>query len=72
MNDPDRDDHDDDTDDEVRIVAGMIATETPQQRAERTIAMLERGELDEVRAIAAARAARTAVAFAKELASLDD
>ncbi|MEZ4336803.1 MAG: hypothetical protein R3B82_09265 [Sandaracinaceae bacterium] len=69
-------DHDElaaeDADDEVRIVAGMMASETPQQRAERMIALLERGEDEEVRAITEARAARTAAAFAKELASLDD
>lgn len=72
--DPIEEDLDEDGEDgpEVRIVAGMIASETPQQRAERTIALLERGDLDEVRAIAAARAARTAAAFAKELAALDE
>ncbi len=59
-------------DDEVRIIAGMMASETPQQRAERLIELLERGELDEVRAIAAARAAQTAAAFARELAGLDE
>ncbi|MCB9596935.1 MAG: hypothetical protein H6719_29705 [Sandaracinaceae bacterium] len=58
-------------DDEVRIIGGMMASETPQQRAQRLIALLERGEVDEVRAIANARAAQTAAAFAKELASLD-
>lgn len=67
-----KDDREHPEEDEVRIIAGMMASETPQQRAERLIELLERGELDEVRAIAAARAARTAAAFAKELASLDE
>lgn len=56
---------------ELRIVGGMIASDTPQQRAQRMIEMLERGEVDRVRALAAARAARTARAFARELAKLE-
>ena len=57
--------------DELRIIGGMIASETPQQRAQRLIEMLERGEVDRVRALTAARAARTSRAFARELASLE-
>ncbi|MBX3269472.1 MAG: hypothetical protein KF729_04390 [Sandaracinaceae bacterium] len=74
MTDPedDRDDVlDDEPRDELRVIAGMIASETTEHRAERLIALLERGALDEARAIATARAAATAAAFAKELASLD-
>jgi len=57
--------------DEHRIIGGMISSETPQQRAQRMIDLLERGEVEEGRALAAARAAQTAEAFAKELASLE-
>ncbi len=57
--------------DELRIIGGMLASETPQQRAQRLIEMLERGEVDRVRALTAANAARTARAFARELASLE-
>ena len=57
--------------DEVQIIGGMIASETPQQRAELVIRMLERGEHEQVRALAAARAAKTVAAFAQELACLD-
>lgn len=57
--------------DELEIIAGMIAVETPQQRARRMIDLMERGEVDRVRALIEARAARVAEQLARELASME-
>lgn len=53
------------------LVGGMLAAEPPQHSAARLLELIERGELDEVRAIIAARAARTAEAIARELAAAE-
>ena len=49
------------------MIAGMLAADPPSGSAREILALLERGELDTVRAIIAARAERTAAAIAREI-----
>jgi hypothetical protein len=53
------------------LVEGMLAAESPQSSATRIIEMLERGEIERVRELLRARAARTSEAIARELAAVE-
>ncbi len=55
--------------DDVELVEGMLASESPQRAAARIVEMLKRGELERVRAILRERAARVSETMARELAA---
>jgi hypothetical protein len=59
------------TNGEYELVGGMIAAESPQRAADRVLELLERGEIDRVRDLIEARAAKTAEAIAHELAAAE-
>ena len=57
---------------EYEMVGGMIAAESPQRIADRLLELIRRGDVDRVRAIVAARAARAAEAVGRELAAAEE
>lgn len=56
---------------EYEMVGGMIAAESPQRAADRVLDLLRAGDVDRLRAILEARAARAAQAIGEELAAVD-